>query len=133
LQEIRVHFAARREARRKFEERRAAKAQSNSVGKEGQGSSDHGLDMPGDDEFDVSDDGWEAEEEYMRAAELAWDFEDKHPNRRVAPERDIDPMWFSNPVHTFTRATNGPAAAEFVKDINRRVVRPAPRQNQPFR
>jgi hypothetical protein len=98
-----------------------------------QGNGGQGSDRQVDDEFDMSDGMWEAEKEYMADAERAWDFEERHPELRAVPNRDIDPMWFSKPVNTITRATDGPAAAEFVKDINSRVVRPSPHQNLPLR
>jgi hypothetical protein len=132
VQEKRVLFTARREERRKFKERQAAQGRVNETGKEQHSDGDLGKDAAAEDGFDVSDGEWEAEEAYMKDAEVAWDYEKRHPQNCAVLHRDIDPMWFSKPLQTFTRSTDGPAAVGFINDINRRRVRTAPLKDRPL-
>ncbi len=133
VQEKRDLFAARRAERQKFEERRAAKGQVKEPGKEHDRKGDVGEDAAAEHDLDVSDEEWKAEEAYMKEAEAAWELEERHPQNRAVLHQDVDPMWFSQPVHTFTRSTDGPASAKFVHDINRRRVRTSPVQVSPSR
>jgi hypothetical protein len=107
-------------------QRKAAKKIAR-AGKE-KGHGELGSDVVDEEEFDVSDSEWAAEDRYMKSREALWDFEEQHPELCTVEERPWDPAWLNKPITPLTRGPHSPEHSKFIMDVNRRRLLPSMHQ-----